>query len=105
MALVTWRSDPAAGVNGVWYSYAILDTPELPVSPLPAQPAVAGALPVGPAATPTPLPDQAASNLNVGWSEAAPAGNPVAPVITGSAVAVLFVVVIVVGRGVLLRRR
>ncbi len=105
VALVTWRSDPAAGANGVWYSYAILDTPELPVSPLPAQPAVAGALPVGPAATPTPLPDQAASNLNVGWSEAAPAGNPVAPVITGSAVAVLFVVVIVVGRGVLLRRR
>lgn len=33
--MVTWRTDPGAGPNGIWYSYAILDTPRLPVQPLP----------------------------------------------------------------------
>lgn len=27
--LVTWSTDPGAGFNGVWYSYALLNTPEL----------------------------------------------------------------------------
>ena len=29
--LVTWRSDPAAGDNGVWYSFKILDIVEVPI--------------------------------------------------------------------------
>jgi hypothetical protein len=33
--LVTWGTDGAAGENGAWYSYTILDTPELPLVPLP----------------------------------------------------------------------
>ena len=36
--LVTWRTDPGNGIeneNGVWYSYLVLDTPELPIMPLP----------------------------------------------------------------------
>jgi hypothetical protein len=34
--LVTWRSDPGLKGNGVWYSYKILDLPELPVVALPS---------------------------------------------------------------------
>ncbi len=34
--LVTWRTDPQAGPNGIWYSYALLETPELPIATLPA---------------------------------------------------------------------
>jgi hypothetical protein len=30
MALVTWGTDGAAGINGAWYSYKRLDAPELP---------------------------------------------------------------------------
>ena len=33
--LVTWGTDGAAGLNGAWYSYKVLDTPELPSQPLP----------------------------------------------------------------------
>lgn len=32
--LVTWSTDPNAGFNGIWYSYATVDAPELPVIPL-----------------------------------------------------------------------
>lgn len=32
--LVTWGTDGFAGVNGAWYSYKRLNTPELPVVPL-----------------------------------------------------------------------
>jgi hypothetical protein len=33
--LVVWRQDPGEGQHGIWYSYSILDVPELPVVPLP----------------------------------------------------------------------
>ena len=33
--LVTWGSDGSAGTNGAWYSYTVLDAPELPGIPLP----------------------------------------------------------------------
>jgi hypothetical protein len=33
--LLTWRTDPGAGPNGIWYSYIELDTPEFPISALP----------------------------------------------------------------------
>ena len=32
--LAVWREDPGSGKDGVWYSYKILDEPELPVVPL-----------------------------------------------------------------------
>jgi hypothetical protein len=35
VVLVAWGTDGAGGVNGAWYSYKRLDTPELPVQPLP----------------------------------------------------------------------
>jgi hypothetical protein len=35
VVLVTWSTDPGAGYNGIWYSYITLDTPGLPLVPLP----------------------------------------------------------------------
>jgi hypothetical protein len=34
VVLVTWGTDGFAGVNGAWYSYKMLDAPELPSQPL-----------------------------------------------------------------------
>jgi len=33
--LVVWRQDPGQGSHGIWYSYTMLDSPELPVVALP----------------------------------------------------------------------
>ncbi len=60
--LVVWRQDPGQGMHGVWFSYTILDAPELPVTPLASaaaispsqQPAAARLL-----GTPTPSPANA----------------------------------------------
>lgn len=41
--LATWREDPGAGQLGVFYSFARLDAPELPVVPLPTAAAVSAA--------------------------------------------------------------
>ena len=35
VVLVTWATDPGAGYNGIWYSYITLNTPGLPLIPLP----------------------------------------------------------------------
>lgn len=35
--LVVWREDPGEGNDGVWYSYTVLDSPELPVVQPPTQ--------------------------------------------------------------------
>lgn len=48
--LVTWITDGIAGPNGAWFSYKILDTPELTAEPLPVPSPV-------PTVTPTFTPD------------------------------------------------
>jgi hypothetical protein len=50
--LVAWRSDPGLMGNGVWYSYATVDAPALPVMPLPVLP-IASSATVTPTAAPT----------------------------------------------------
>lgn len=35
--LVVWETDTAAGENGLWFSYGILDAPELPAQAMPQQ--------------------------------------------------------------------
>lgn len=40
VVLVTWGTDGAGGVNGAWYSYKLLNTPELPALPLSAPSAI-----------------------------------------------------------------
>lgn len=43
--LVLWRTDPSAGQNGIWYTATTLDSPQLPLVPLPTVPAIPTALP------------------------------------------------------------
>jgi hypothetical protein len=60
LLFVTWGTDGAAGENGAWYSYAQLDTAELPAVPLPepslASPVTLPTLTPQPANQPTRLP-------------------------------------------------
>jgi hypothetical protein len=62
--LVTWRQDPGPNTdaNGIWYSYATLDSPELALIPLPT-----------PALTPTATPPETAA------SESAPPTGTAVP--------------------------
>jgi len=53
--LVTWRTDPGNGANGVWYSFAQIEAPALPVVPLPVPLAMITPTPT-PISTPTPNP-------------------------------------------------
>jgi hypothetical protein len=56
--LVTWMTDPGKLIRGAWYSYAVLDTPELPAMPFPTSTATPLPLPTATAVllTPTPVP-------------------------------------------------
>lgn len=97
--LVTWATDGGAGVNGAWYSYTILNAPELPIKPLPT-------VPVTPTATPTPagtlsvsgpisssLPTRHVSaNYQIDESSADEVNNPAMPVIIGVAPVILLLV-------------
>jgi hypothetical protein len=67
--LITWATDGAAGENGAWYSYTILDAPELPVVPLPT-------LPATPTPTVTPAPTTATP------SASSPMSSPTRQIIT-----------------------
>ncbi|MEW6085913.1 MAG: hypothetical protein AB1607_15080 [Chloroflexota bacterium] len=40
--LVLWREDPGDGMSGIWFSYSILDVPEVAIIPLPLQSASTG---------------------------------------------------------------
>jgi hypothetical protein len=58
--LVTWRTDPGAGPNGLWYSYTKIDAHETLITPLPTT-ALAEVLINQ---TPTPTFDQTPESLN-----------------------------------------
>jgi hypothetical protein len=86
--LVVWREDPGEGTHGIWYSYFVLDVPELPVVPIstinptPAVTnnniAVGNNTPVAVIATPTPvkLTDSQREILDG-------SSNPASPIIIG----------------------
>ncbi|KAA3661574.1 MAG: exo-alpha-sialidase [Chloroflexi bacterium] len=56
--LLTWTTDGFAGENGAWYSYTILDAPQLPAVPIPvpSEAPLTTATPVPVDQTPTPNP-------------------------------------------------
>ena len=98
--LVVWREDPGEGAHGIWYSYNVLDVPELPIvpfatldSPMTLNPtqAVLITTPVAPTESPTPvkLTDSQRQNLSSG-------ANPANPIIIG------MIPVVIVLAGVLL---
>ena len=98
--LVVWREDPGEGAHGIWYSYNVLDVPELPIvpfatldSPVALNPTQAVLIntPVVPTESPTPvkLTDSQRQNLSGG-------SNPANPIIIG------MIPVVIVLAGVLL---
>lgn len=93
--LVVWREDPGSGQHGIWFSYEVLDTPELPLVPLPTVPVTVSAEQfstlVPSLITPTPLPE------NILLNDSSPSSwttNPAFPLLAG--VIPVFLIVIVV---------
>ena len=96
--LVTWRTDPAAGDNGVWYSFEKIDAPELPLielsSPVTPEnnPTVAADVPTeSPVTAPTP-----SRVVQVPTDRPALQSNPGLPIVIGSVLSVVLILIVVV---------
>jgi len=104
--LVVWREDPGAGKHGVWFSYTILDTPELPIIPLSTVPITVSAQPASTVipflATPTQPPED---NIFEDSSPSRWSTNPVFPLVAGIVPVVLVVIGIFVVYRFLINRR
>lgn len=104
LILVTWRTDPGAGQNGVWYAYAHLEgaTEELVTE---ANPTRAPTLTPSPTLEPTPTlsPSLVAQDVTTSFSTesdgGAPAPNPSRPILFGTLTALLLAIVTIVWQG------
>jgi hypothetical protein len=106
--LTVWREDPGSGADGVWYSYSVLDIPELPVVPLATASidysiqGVATAIPALTLSTPEALPsldtfnEKPPSNLG---------DNPALPIVVGVVPVVLILLGVILGYRYFLQRR
>lgn len=117
--LAVWREDPGLGADGIWYSYSILDAPELPVTPLAAAPADVPGLATTPGAVsepgtpePTLAPEQLSNPEQIPnpalLDEAPPSDlgrNPALPIIIGTLPVILILIGVVVGYRFLASRR
>lgn len=104
--LAVWREDPGLGADGIWYSYSILDVPELSLTPL-ATVAVdpsAQVIPTLPPDAVTVFPTSRPELLE----EAPPSDlgrNPALPIIIGTLPVILILIGVVVGYRFLFNRR
>lgn len=98
--LAVWREDPGTGKHGVWFSYTILDIPELPVVPLATVPVEHSSSQQDPIAppyfdTPEPLPqtdlldEPLPSSLGM---------NPALPIIIGVSLGLILIGVVLAYR-------
>ena len=106
--LAVWRKDPGGGNDGVWYSYKILDEPELPVIPLATDPASYSS--VQQTATPVPvIINTPGSAPQPGLLNEAPPSNlgenPALPIIVGAVPVFLILIGVVLGYRFLTSRR
>ena len=100
LLLVTWRSDPGLKGNGVWYSFKILDAPELPIVALP--PIQLETTPVSTAAvfkpTPTTQNEQSYQYVELSSNDlknvAEPVSNPNEPLAVGIVPTILSILII-----------
>jgi hypothetical protein len=100
VVLVTWVTDGVAGENGAWYSYAKLDTPELPVQTLPTAPVLSTPVPTL-IATPslstiTPSPTRSVVPNYEDNSSDSVTGNTIVPLIIGLMPVVLLISAIII---------
>jgi hypothetical protein len=98
--LVTWETDRGATLNGTWYSYEIIDSPGLPLMPLPTQTALPAATVLTPTSIPSPTsnpPPDFASELpkNI---QSEPVTSPATNLITGILPAALLISVFVLAQ-------
>jgi hypothetical protein len=97
--LISWRLDPGQGDNGTWYSYKELDTPELPLVPLPTVSAISAITPmpnitpVLPFSTPSPTP----MTFSEEYGSPSFSNNPTDPLILGVLPVVLVIAGLIVG--------
>jgi hypothetical protein len=110
--LATWRTDPGPEkkANGVWYSYVVLEAPELPQVPLPTVLTVASATltPTAPppAHTQTPAPGPVKTDEGDALTSAAPVngagllGNPALALAVGLVPVVLLIGVIMIKQSI-----
>jgi hypothetical protein len=92
--LVTWTTDAQIFVDDVWYSYIILDAPELPVValPTPTVPTPAPVPTVTPSlAEPTPSPTRPVLANYQSFDSSKGAINPATPIIVGTVPVVLLI--------------
>lgn len=74
--LATWRSDPGGDAHGVWYTYKVLDKPELPVIPYPTQTLSSIATNLSkPTPTATPIDDTATPTTKFTFEDTEPDTN------------------------------
>jgi len=93
--LITWTTDGFAGENGAWYSYTILDAPQLPAEPVPApiETPTPTAVPVTIDQTPTPNPYLAIGGNSEGGAVEV---SPSTPLVAGIAPVLLLLGLIIV---------
>jgi len=96
--LVTWTADIViGGKEGVWYSYTVLDSPELPISPFSIPSTLENSANIAAPATSTesiPLPT-ATSELPLLWNEVSYLSNPQISMLFGIFPVTLLLVLIV----------
>lgn len=104
--LAVWREDPGVGENGIWYSYKVLDIPELPVVPLSTAPMPSltqvAATDAPHFTTPTTmLDDNSIDNPpSANWEE-----NPAFPIVLGLVPVLLVLVGVIAGSHFLKKHR
>lgn len=98
--LVTWRSDPGSRGNGVWYSYQILDAPELSLTPLPTPATMAEPTPLATAAAPAPTltPPHLPSLIDPGEMMTGSSNSPAVPLVFATVLVMLLLSVVTVMR-------
>jgi hypothetical protein len=79
--MAAWHEDPGAGQDGVWFTYIILDTPELSVTPLPTKPKEINVITSTPSLLPFVTPNTPQADFSIGRQETPP--NPAQPLILG----------------------
>lgn len=105
--LVTWVTDGFAGLNGAWYAYATLSSPELPRFPLPTlTPAATLTIPAEDTATISVTPTPTMSIFSGGQPDGGSASNsPAPPLIFGLIPAIALVIGVVVFHQIYYRPR
>jgi hypothetical protein len=96
--LLTWTTDAQSIVHDVWYSYTVLDTPELPVVAWPTPPPAPTVTPTPTAIPPAPppTPSHRPSSINQEDMPTEIADSPTVPLILGIVPVVLLIVSIIV---------